>query len=177
MKKVVIVSLISLLIILFSIVAIFMLFPRKYREDVERYAREYNLSASMVASVINIESSYDEMAVSKVGAIGLMQLLPETAFDCAARVGIEVSEEQLFDKDINIRLGCFYLRYLLDLFDGNIVNTLCAYNWGYGNVRNWISLGNVDSMGTITNVPASETRNYLKKYRVSCWFYQKIYKY
>ena len=100
MKKVVVVSLISLLIILFSIVAIFMLFPRKYKDDVERYAREYNLSASMVASVINIESGYDENAVSKVGAMGLMQLLPDTAFDCAKRVGIEVSEEQLFDKDI-----------------------------------------------------------------------------
>lgn len=177
MKKVIALSLILLLITLISIVVIFALFPKKYRDDIVWYAREYDLSASMVASVINIESGYDENAVSKVGAMGLMQLLPDTAFDCAKRVGIEVTEEKLFDRDINIRLGCFYLRYLLDLFDGNIVNTLCAYNWGYGNVRNWISLGNADSKGTISNVPVAETKNYLKKYSVSHWFYQKIYKY
>ena len=83
MKKVIALSLILLLITLISIVVIFALFPKKYRDDIVWYAREYDLSASMVASVINIESGYDENAVSKVGAMGLMQLLPDTAFDCA----------------------------------------------------------------------------------------------
>lgn len=152
-------------------------FPRKYKLEIEYFAEEYNLSSVLVASVINIESGYDENAVSSAGAVGLMQLLPDTAFDCANRLGMDIDKEELFDKNINIHLGCFYLRYLLDLFDGNLINSLCAYNWGYGNVRNWLSLGNVDKDGTITNVPVEETRNYLKKYQVCSWFYEKIYKY
>lgn len=177
MRKVVVVGSVSLVLILVVLVLLFVLFPKKYRSEIEEYALEFNLPQSLVASVINIESGYDDNAISKAGAMGLMQLLPKTAFDCASRLGIEVSEEQLFDRNINIRLGCFYINYLLDLFDGNLINSLCAYNWGYGNVRNWIALGNVDSDGTITNIPIGETRNYLKKYRVCGWVYEKIYKY
>lgn len=177
MKKVVIINSILLAIILFSILLFFVFFPKKYKLQIEEFAIEYNLPKSLVASVINIESGYDDSAVSSAGAVGLMQLLPDTAYDCAGRLGIDVTYEQLFDKTTNIRLGCFYLRYLLDLFEGNIINVLCAYNWGYGNVRNWIALGNIDMAGTITKVPVEETKNYLKKYKVCSWVYEKIYKY
>ena len=177
MKKIIITSSIMIAIILMVVLLLFVFFPKKYKSEVMHNAKEYNLSPVLVASVINIESGYDESAISKAGAVGLMQLLPETAYDCADRLGMSVTYEELFDKSTNLMLGCYYLRYLLDLFDGNLVNSLCAYNWGLGNVRSWIELGNVDENGTITNIPVEETRDYLKKYRVCSWVYEKIYRY
>ncbi len=177
MKRIVIISSIALVFVIISLMVFFMLFPKKYKLEIEQFANKYELSSSLVASVINIESGYNEDAVSCAGAVGLMQLLPDTAYDCAKRMGMSITYEQLFDKRINIQLGCFYLRYLLELFDGNLINSLCAYNWGYGNVCNWIALGNIDGDGTITNIPVEETRNYLKKYKVCNWIYGKIYKY
>ena len=177
MKKVLLISLIVVCFVVVSILVFFSLFPRRFSAEIKELSSDYNLSPTLIASVINIESGYDENAKSKAGAVGLMQLLPETAYDCASRLGIDVSYEQLFDKSINMKLGCFYLRYLLDLFDGNLVNALCSYNWGYGNVRNWIAIGNVDSEGTIINIPIEETRNYLKKYYVCKFVYEKLYRY
>ena len=131
----------------------------------------------MVASVINIESSYRKDSVSNAGAIGLMQLLPSTAFDMAARLDMELTEEDLFNEEINIKIGCFYLSYLLEMFDNNITNTLCAYNWGLNNVKNWIIDGNVDESGTIINIPVKETKDYIGKFAVNKFVYKNIYKF
>ncbi|MGN0961452.1 MAG: lytic transglycosylase domain-containing protein [Christensenellales bacterium] len=156
---------------------IFLLFPKKLTNEISSIASKYNLPESMIASVINIESGYDENAVSEAGAIGLMQILPSTAEDCAKRMNIEFVESDLYNKEINIEIGCYYLRYLLNMFDGNITNVLCAYNWGLGNVKNWIENGNVDNNGTITNIPVKETSDYLKKYSINNFVYKNLYGY
>jgi soluble lytic murein transglycosylase len=176
MKKFIFVV-VSILIacIVFAIVFFCILFPLRYRSEIGKYAKEFGLSESFVASVINVESRYDSSAVSSVGAVGLMQILPSTARECAQKLGIEFDDVDLYDADENIRIGCFYLHYLLELFDGNIVNVLCAYNWGLGNVNNWIALGYMDSDGTITNIPIEETRNYIKKFYISSFVYEKLY--
>lgn len=177
MKKLVVIILISLGVIGFAIFIFFNLFPKKYEGLITIYANKYSLKKAMVASVINIESSYKKDSVSGVGAIGLMQLLPTTAFDCANRLGFEIDEDGIFEPETNIELGCYYLSYLLDLFDENIINALCAYNWGLGNVKNWIELGYVDDSGTVTEIPVSETKNYIKKYKVNIFVYEKLYKF
>lgn len=158
-------SVVLILAIVFFLL-LFLLFPRKYTAEINKYSHEYNLEPSMVASVINIESGYDKNAISNAGAVGLMQLLPSTASECARKMGLNFDENQLFDVDINMRIGCYYLRYLLDIFDGNVTNALCAYNWGLGNVNDWMSAGNVED-GTINNIPVKETRSYVRKYRVN----------
>jgi soluble lytic murein transglycosylase len=177
MKKLIVVVLSCLLTVVLFISLLYYLFPQKYRAEIEKYSALYNLPKSCVASVINIESRYDPNVVSNAGAMGIMQLLPSTAFDCADRLGIDIEEKQLFVVETNIMLGCFYLRYLLDQFDGNWINSLAAYNWGYGNVRDWIAIGNVSEDGTIINIPAKETKQYLKKYKVCRFVYEKIYNY
>lgn len=177
MKKIIFVIACLVFFVIGLVVLTLLLCPQKLKQEISKYSSEYNIDASVVASVINIESGYDACSVSKAGAIGVMQLLPSTAFDCAKRIGISIDEEDLFKEEINIKLGCYYLRYLLDLFDGNWTNTLCAYNWGYGNVCNWIALGNVDQNGTVTNLPVLETRNYIKKFKVNMFIYEKVYKY
>ena len=168
---------IVLLIVVLMFAVILLLFPRRHNDLIEKYSKEYNLSKSMIASIINIESRYDEGAVSDAGAIGLMQILPSTAEDCAKRIGLAYSTEVLHDPKTNIQLGCFYLSYLLELFEGNLINSLCAYNWGLGNVQNWINLGNKNDDGTIINIPVKETQNYITKYRVNYFVYSKVYNY
>lgn len=177
MKKLIIIGLSCLLTVVLFISLFYYLFPQKYRAEIDKYSAIYDLPKSFVASVINIESRYNPNAVSNAGAIGIMQLLPSTAIDCADRLDIDIVEEQLFTVETNIMLGCFYLRYLLDQFGGNWINTLAAYNWGYGNVRDWIAVGNVSEDGTIINIPAKETIQYLKKYKVCNFVYEKVYNY
>ena len=178
MKKwVVILASVLVVCIIGIVLFVGFLFPIKFRYEIKKYANEYGLSANMIASIINIESGFDVNAKSSAGAIGLMQILPSTARECANKMGIEFQDNDLYDGDTNIRIGCFYLQYLMTLFDGNITNVLCAYNWGLGNVNNWIEQGNVDVQGTITNIPVEETRNYIKKFHTGYFVYEKLYGY
>lgn len=177
MKKVTIAISISLIFCVSIVVAFLLCFPRKYEKLIDKYSTEFHLSKSLVASVIDIESGYKADALSRSGAVGLMQVLPSTASDCAKRLKIDYEESDLYNVDTNIMIGCFYLRYLIDMFDGNIENSLSAYNWGPKNVKDWIEDGNVDGLGTITNIPVEETRDYISKFRVSNFVYKNIYKY
>lgn len=173
-----------MLIIVFVFVGIILtatifliLYPTKYKWEIKKYSQKYNIPPSMIASVIKVESNYDKNAVSSAGAMGLMQLLPTTAQEMASKMDINFESDDLFDVDTNINIGCYYLKYLLELFDGNIDNTLSAYNWGLNNVRTWILKGNADGYGTIINIPVVETENYLKKYRRANFMYSNIFGY
>lgn len=177
MKKIIGISSIFIIVVIMAIVIFFLCFPKKYQNEIKEYSGIYGLDRYLVASVINIESSYDKEAVSSAGAMGLMQLLPSTAQDVGRRVGKDIVEEDLFDEKTNIELGCYYLSYLLKMFDGNITNVLCAYNWGLQNVKEWIDKGNVDEAGTIINIPVKETRDYIGKYRLNRFIYKNIYGY
>ena len=174
-KGLVIVSICLIMIILVMIVFLFVLYPRKYINIINEKADKYGIDDYVVASVINIESGYKKDVVSQAGAIGLMQILPTTAEEIAVKLGYNYSEVDLFNIDTNIEFGCFYLKYLLDLFDGNIVNALASYNWGLNNVKKWIKDGNVDESFTITNIPVKETKNYIKKFKSNSFVYNFIY--
>jgi len=176
MKKIFIVMFICLIIVICFVAVFFVVFPKKYMGYIIQYSDQYGLEKHLVASVINIESSYNPRAVSSAGAIGLMQLLPSTAHDVADRMNIMINDEDLFNVETNIKIGCYYLSYLMKIFDDNIENTLCAYNWGLTNVKNWINEGNVDEFGTITNIPVKETNDYIKKYNINSFVYKNIYK-
>lgn len=152
-------------------------YPRKYREEIYVYSKQYNVNPAMVASVIDIESGYDTLSISNAKAVGLMQLLPTTAFDMAGRLGLEITYDDLFFADINIRLGTYYLRYLIDMFDGIETNALSAYNWGLKNVQNWLAMGNKNNVGEVTDIPVNETQKYITKYKKSYFVYSKIYNY
>ena len=156
-------------------ITFFLLFPIKYTAEIKRYASTYGLPSYLVASVINVESGYRVDARSYANAMGLMQLKLSTAEDMARGTDIVVGENTIYDKDINIELGSKYIAYLLDMFNGNEVNALASYNWGLQNVKDWISKGNVNESGTITNIPIRETKMYLKKIKVCKYIYRDIY--
>lgn len=117
-----------------------------YKDIIEEAHRKYpNVSVKMIEAIIKIESSGNANAISGVGAIGLMQLMPATAKDLGVTNPLDPRQ--------NILGGTKYLNQLLGRYKGDIDKTIAAYNWG---------LGNVDRKG-ISNLP-KETKDYLTKY-------------
>jgi soluble lytic murein transglycosylase len=110
-------------------------YPLEYEAIVRGHARNYELDAALLAAVIYQESRFDARAESSSGAIGLMQLLPETAKGIALRTGGSRFEvDDLYDPEINVRYGAWYLRHLLAKYGGDLRKALAAYNGGQGNV-------------------------------------------
>lgn len=149
--------------------------PLKYNNEIEMYANEFNLSPELIASVINVESSFNEKAKSNKSAIGLMQVKLSTAnYLNDLNRKTEISEEQLFEPKTNIYYGSMYLKYLIKKFN-NINTALAAYNAGETRVRSWLNSGiySVDGK-TLMYIPFNETRNYVKKVNENMNFYTKI---
>jgi peptidoglycan lytic transglycosylase len=112
-------------------------YPLEYDHVVVGHAKNYDLDPALLAAVIYRESKFDARAESSSGAIGLMQLLPETAKGIALHTGgSRFRVADLWDPEINVRYGSFYLRRLLNKY-GNVRLALAAYNAGQANVDSW----------------------------------------
>lgn len=175
--KLFLILLLSLLFILLGIVLSFfilrMAYPIKYKEEVLKYSKEYDLDPFLVFSVIKVESDFDSNAKSSKGAKGLMQIIDSTSYYIANNLG--VNGFNIFNPDTNIMFGCYYLRYLVDKFN-DVSTALCAYNAGEGNVKNWLKDNSYSNNGiTINNIPYKETREYLIKVNKNFKIYKKIY--
>lgn len=152
-------------------------FPLHYQPLLERYGNEYQVDPLLLAAVIRAESKYHPRARSAAGALGLMQIVPETGAWAAEKLGLAgFAADKLFDPETNIRIGAWYLRDLFDEFHGNIVLALAAYNSGRGNVRGWLA-AQKERQGsfTIENIPFPETRTYVRKVLRNYHWYKRIY--
>ena len=130
-------------------------YPLRHEAIVRGHAANYGLEPALLAAVIYTESKFDADAKSAAGAIGLMQLLPDTARGIALRTGgrkFVVSD--LYDPEINVRYGSWYLRHLLDRY-GDERSALAAYHAGQGNVDAWRRRG--------AGLAFPETRAYVDK--------------
>ena len=97
-------------------------------------ASQHRVSPHLVLAVIHVESAYQPFAISNVGALGLMQVMPRTGAEVAERIGVPWRGRQtLFHPEDNIRIGVAYLRELLDRY-GDVRTALAAYNWGPGRI-------------------------------------------
>ncbi len=157
------------------------LYPIKYESYVEKAAKDYNVDICLVYGVIRNESNFNPDVVSNAGAIGLMQIMPDTfTWLQNYRENFEpkkiLDSDKLYDPKINIDYGTYYLRYLLDKYDGDKSLVICAYNAGYGNVDSWIEDGTIPN-GNVSpsDVPFSETSNYLAKVTESTEMYRELY--
>jgi soluble lytic murein transglycosylase len=113
-------------------------YPLEYERIVLGHAENYDLDPALIAAVIYRESRFDPDAVSESGAVGLMQLLPATADGIAELTGgTEFRPDDLYDPELNVRYGAFYLRRLLTKYDGDLELALAAYHAGQGNVDSW----------------------------------------
>ncbi|MSR24677.1 MAG: tetratricopeptide repeat protein [Nitrospiraceae bacterium] len=133
------------------------------------------LDPYLAAAIIREESQYDARAVSRVGAIGLMQLMPSTAQAVAQRNGSTVARDDLFDQETNIRYGVRYLEQLLGQFNGNLVHAVAAYNAGPPVVTGWIQkFGDREPDEFVESIPYQETRQYVRRVLRSYREYRRL---
>ncbi|MBM3679766.1 MAG: lytic transglycosylase domain-containing protein [Actinobacteria bacterium] len=141
-------------------------YPLDYEWIIDAHADNYELSPALVAAVIYSESGFDPTAESPAGAIGLMQLLPETAQGIADRTGGGgFVADDLYDPEINVRYGCWYLRHLQEKYADHPQSldlALAAYNAGQGNVDGWVD---ATPAGEPVAIRFAETRAYIRKVR------------
>ena len=183
-KKILVCGLIILILIVFLIVfknkiqRIF--YPKSYEEFVSMYSDEYGVDENLIFAVIKAESNFQEDAVSHKDALGLMQIMKETAEDVARKYNIEIdfnnSEREILNVQNNIKIGTKYLAVLLEKYK-NIEVAVAAYNAGIGTVDNWIEKGIIKSDGSdIENITYKETNNYVRKILRNYKIYQDLYK-
>ena len=153
-------------------------YPLLHKEVIEEYCELYDVDKFLVHSIIRTESFFDEKAVSKKGAIGLMQIMPDTGSWVAEKLKIDnFSTEDLFDSEKNIMIGVWYISYLSDKFNGNFNNIIAAYNAGPTNVSKWLNEENLSLDGeNLIDIPFEETKKYQKKVSNAYDMYIKIYK-
>jgi soluble lytic murein transglycosylase len=117
-------------------------YPLEYEQVIRAYAEERHLDPTLVAAVIYAESRFDPNVVSDAGAVGLMQVLPETGrFIARSTGGTGFVEADLRDPDLNVRYGTWLLDYLRRRYDGDVETALAAYHAGPANVDEWRRTG------------------------------------
>jgi soluble lytic murein transglycosylase len=144
-----------------------LLYPLRYEEIIDGHARNYRLDEALLAAVIYQESKFDAEAESESGAIGLMQLLPDTARGIAVRTGgSRFRVDDLYQPEINVRYGSWYLRHLLDRYE-DMELALAAYNAGQHTVDGWRSRG--------VGIQFPETRHYVERVEELRRIYRRAY--
>ncbi len=151
-------------------------FPRPYGDLISAYSKEQEVDPALVLSLIREESFFRPDVRSAANAFGLMQLLHGTARDIASGSDLKVKVKDLYDPEINIRLGLQYLKTLLDRYDGRLYLALAAYNAGTARVDQWLrDFPDADEEEFIEMIPFSETRNYVKNILRNYFFYRYYY--
>lgn len=152
-------------------------FPYKYQEYVDMYSKEYNLDPLFILSVIKSESNFDDNAHSHKNAVGLMQITVETGEWAANEMGYTTFlKDDLYDEQYNIRMGCWYLRWLGDMFNNNRDLMVAAYNAGPTNVQNWLENEDYSSNGKeLEYIPFGETKKYVDKVNTYYNVYEYLY--
>ncbi|EEB36995.1 transglycosylase SLT domain protein [Anaerococcus hydrogenalis DSM 7454] len=160
----IIISIVMAIIISFSIVA-YQTSRQKiaYQDEIKKYSEKYNMDPLLIASIIKVESDYDNEAHSNQNAKGLMQLLDTSAKHSAELIGEEYYPDKLKDVDYNLNLGVGYFNYLYKYYN-DVDLALAAYNGGIGNVDKWIQEKKIDKHDPDpTKIPVEETRQYVIK--------------
>lgn len=131
------------------------------QQIVNESALREDISPSLIEAVMLTESKFDEEAISKAGAVGMMQLMPETASWISEQSGLPA--DHLNSPGENIPLGAWYLNFLLKKYHNNEVLALAAYNAGRGNVDEWITdNGWSEGFSEVEKIPFPETREFVK---------------
>ncbi len=140
--------------------------PMEHRDVIEATAYEEGIAEHILYAVIYTESSFDSDAVSSAGAVGLMQLLPDTAKWLCEREGAEFSEDMLTDPEFNVKYGTKYLMILYDRYK-NWDAAHAAYHAGFSRVDSWLEEGTAtyNEDGQLVGIPIDSTSQYVNKIR------------
>ena len=140
------------------------IYPKKYEQYVNKYSQECDVDNLLIYSIIKVESNFNEKANSHAEAIGLMQLMENTAVETYEHIEAQtVNVEELYQPEINIKIGTYYFSTLLNQYN-NVGLALAAYNAGMGRVDKWIKEGTIKQDGSdLENIPFKETNLYVRK--------------
>jgi len=180
-KLLIVIGIVVLLIISFYFIRdaiIKKIYPLEYKADIEKYSAEFDVDPYLVASIIWVESKYDEGAVSQSGAVGLMQIMPETGEWIASKIDYEIYEgNKLFIPSDNIKLGCWYVSYLNNRFAGDRTHILAAYNGGPNRVADWLENSEYSDVNGLTEIPIKETEDYVRRVNAAYEIYTQYYEF
>lgn len=153
-------------------------YPVSFKEEIARNAKQYGLDPLLIAAIIRVESNYRENAVSPKGALGIMQLMPDTAAWILKqeKFGDLTVHDAGSRADAGIRLGSWYVKELSRQFDGNLPVMLAAYNAGPNRVKQWLKDKVWDGRETtVGSIPYGETRHYVQRVMYYYKKYQGLY--
>ncbi|WP_346888251.1 lytic transglycosylase domain-containing protein [Clostridium sp. UBA1056] len=173
---IVVITIIIIIIVNFKVI-LKSFFPLEYEKSIIEYSHMYNVDPNLVAAVINTESKFLEDASSSKGAIGLMQIMPDTGKWIAETLQLQdFNEAMIKNPELNIRMGTWYLSKLSEDFKGDYTLTLAAYNGGPGNVTKWLENEKYSSDGeNLHKIPFKETKNYVQRVRFNHRMYRYLY--
>lgn len=150
-------------------------FPLRYEAILAENANREKLDPHLLAAIVYTESKFSRGSRSPAGATGLMQLMPDTAAWAAAKIGRSGLERKLTVPKVNVRLGSYYFRFLLDKYKNERL-ALAAYNGGHRNLDAWIKrTGGRDVEGIIDKIPYPETREFVGRVERARLAYLVIY--
>ena len=151
-----------------------LLYPTPYLEVVLKLAGEFNVPVQLIYSIMRAETYYRESLSSNVGALGLMQIMPQTFEKISKFGGIKIKDPM--DPYDSMKASVWYLSKLLKRFDNNLIAATAAYNAGPHNVSDWISrYGGKEAYLFVEMIPYKETRDYVKKVMRFYMIYSYIY--
>ncbi len=171
-----ILSAVSIIIIVNAIkLGVQTVYPMRYTKIVSENAETFEIDEPLLYALIKAESGFDKNAVSSVGAKGLTQITPETFCWLQTKTNEEYQEDALFEPEISIYYGAYFLDMLLDEF-GNTETALAAYHAGRGKVNEWLADPRISPDGeTLENIPYEDTSAYVKKVMKNYNKYNEIY--
>jgi soluble lytic murein transglycosylase len=155
-----------------------LLYPRKYEALVDQWAETYGLDPLLVDAFIRTESGFDPQATSTVDARGLMQMTEETFLWLRSKLGLgeEVSFGDLYDPDVSIRFGCYYLHLCLVRYNGDISTAAAAYHSGWGTVDALLQKEEHSEDGlTLSGFPYNQMHHYVEKITACYAKYTELY--
>ena len=152
-------------------------YPTAYTELIQQYAEQYELDPFLVQSIMRCESSNDPTVVSEAGAIGLMQIMPDTATWIAHKLDLDsvYTQDMLYNPETSIEFGCWYLRFLSGRFNANVKQMVAAYNAGHGSVEDWLSDPRFSENGELVTIPFEDTARYYDKVMAAYENYTTLY--
>lgn len=152
------------------------IYKTDYSYYVKQYAKEYNIEPNLIYAVIKTESDFKSKATSNVGARGLMQVM-EPTFDWVSSLvkDSNITYDDMFEPEINIKYGAFLLSYLINEFS-TYEEAISAYHAGRGAVNSWLKDEKYSSDGqTLDRIPIDDTQHYVNKVIKAYEMYNKLY--
>jgi soluble lytic murein transglycosylase len=150
------------------------LFPFPYNDTVVKWSKEHEINPILVISLIRQESRFEPEIRSSAGALGLMQVMPETGEWIAEK--IDLQDYSLINPEQNITLGTWFLNYTHEEYNSNSMLAIASYNAGPGNVSSWVKrFGFNDPDEFVEKIPFGETKNYVESVFSNYWNYLRIY--